>query len=52
MYFKVNVKNRGNKIVILKNGKKLRGRKIANQPNIYVSDDAPLSMREARKKII
>jgi len=50
-YFKVNVKNRGNKIEILKNGKKLKGRNIANQGNIYVSDDAPFSVREARKKL-
>ena len=31
------------------NQKKLKGRKIANQVNIYLSDDAPLSVREARK---
>jgi len=32
-YFKVNVKNRVNNIEILKNGKKLKGRKIASQVN-------------------
>ena len=50
-YFKVNVSNRENKIEILKNGKKLKGKMMRNQQNIYVSDDAPLSEREARKRL-
>ena len=46
-YFKVNVRNRGNKIEILKNGKNLNGKKIANQESIYVS---PFTVRQARKR--
>ena len=50
-YFKVNVENRQNKIEILKNGKKLKGRKVENQVDIYLSYDTAFSVREAKKII-
>ena len=31
--------------------KKLKGKMMRNQQNIYVSDDAPLSVKEARKRL-
>ena len=51
-YFKVNVENRQNKIEILKNGKKLKGRKVENQVDIYLSYDTTFSVREAKNNYL
>lgn len=53
-FFKVNVKSREAKLMILRNGKKLKNKTFGSNTamnNVYVSDDAPLCVREARKRL-
>lgn len=50
-YFKVDVGSRDAKVSVLKNGKKLKGKVIGHHRNVSVSDDAPISVREARRKL-
>ena len=50
-FFKVNVFSREKKIDLLKVSKNLKGKSVRNLKEIYISDDAPLSVREARKSL-
>ena len=51
IFFKVNVRSTDAKVDILKRGKRLKGKLVANHINIHLSDDAPISIRVARKKL-
>ena len=51
IFFKVNVRSTDAKVDILKRGKRLKGKLVANHINIHLSDDAPISIRVARKVI-
>jgi uncharacterized coiled-coil protein SlyX len=51
-FLKVDLFSKSSKLLLLKNARKLQGKSICGFQNIYISDDAPQCVREARKKLI
>lgn len=51
-YFKVTVRSKEEKITILKQSKKLKGKTVCGHKDIYLSDDAPTAVRDIRKRLI
>lgn len=45
-YFKVTVRSKEEKITILKQSKKLKGKTVCGHKDIYLSDDAPTAVRD------
>ena len=46
----MNVRSSDAKVDILKRGKRLKGKSVANHINIHLSEDAPISIRVAKFK--